>query len=178
MSETQAPPEEETTPEEPKGESAEKTPWKITKIQDGYESTVKYYRDIDSPPTADGVLAELEDQFKGILSCDCKLCAIRAAQTCETYVIISEVLKLVSPDCENGVAGLIFRLHESRMRAMMPIIDAGVRKVFEGEVESEPIKVASIPGSALMKILKEALTMAEETEEQKTETEESSEQQE
>jgi len=173
MSETQASPETETSSEESKSEGEKKTNYKITSIKEGYETTAKYYRGIDSPSTAEGVLAELESQFNDILSCDCKLCAIRAAQTCETYVIISEVLKLVSPDCENGVAGLIFRLHESRMRAVGMTLTAGMEKLLGG---SGAVGVGAITGEDLMKVFEGVLVKSDGGE--KTEAEESSEPQE
>jgi hypothetical protein len=48
--------------------------------------------------------------------CGCVNCVVEGGMIAETIVIIEEVLKMVSEDSETGICGLIYQLHERRLK--------------------------------------------------------------
>jgi hypothetical protein len=82
------------------------------------------------------LLLEIENDV-----CHCSVCQGQKAMAAETLVILEEMLKMLPSkekaeelgmeDCESGVASLMYRLHESRMRELGPFCVAVMNQASE-----------------------------------------------
>jgi len=101
-----------------------------------------YLASMSSPSTVEGIFNELRKQHE-----EWELAggsAAEGAAIIETTVVIEEAMKMVPADSENGVASLIFRLHQSRRTAARRTdISDVLKKLIVGSLlRSIPIKEA------------------------------------
>lgn len=104
-------------------------------IEEARPLVAKHLASIESPRGSSEILAKLKESYNKHMECGCQSCSIDAALEAETYVVIEEALKMVAETSENGVAGLIYRLHLSRELAMEDVSNIRAdRKISEAVV--------------------------------------------
>jgi hypothetical protein len=90
-------------------------------------AVVRHLQHIPAPSSVGEIMNKLHEELEEG-GCTCKSCIIHQAQAAETIVIIEEALKMTPEDSENGLAGLIYRMHLSRESAIVDIVEAEIEK--------------------------------------------------
>lgn len=124
------------------------------------EMIVKFMQDILAPQDITEILKTLQDNFIKYIDCGCGRCILHSMNVAEACILIEESAKIVPKENRNGVAGLLYRLHESREeslrhamdRAETIVFDAG-RNIAKSVAENIPQEHAELILTALWKVL-------------------------
>lgn len=87
----------------------------LQSIDDCQEMIVQFFKEMEAPSEASEIVQALRDEFLQCIGIGDNRHMLHALNAAESVVVVEECAKMVPKEQLNGVVGLVYRLHRSRL---------------------------------------------------------------